>query len=207
MTRQVIEGVIAAAIVALAGWVLVESEKISSEIDDVKKENLRIASELDELRGTLNRTLELARGPAGKQGPPGPPGPQGPKGPKGDTGTGGPMGEPGDPGDPGKFRASSPSTSVEGVWNSEWGKLRLEQNNENVSGAYNARNGELVGQLESNTLSGIWTQNTSDKRCATAKRGRYHWGRFEVQFFSGSRFSGKWGYCNAAMIKTWSGER
>ncbi len=104
------------------------------------------------------------------------------------------------------FAISTDSPAIEGVWSSSEGDIRFQQQGNRVAGRYPTDNGEIVGTLHSDTLSGYWIEDHSGERCATPKNGRYYWGKLELRF-SGTSFSGKWGYCNGALTGNWGGNR
>lgn len=96
--------------------------------------------------------------------------------------------------------------NVAGRYDSSEGKMTLQQSGDRVQGRYGNDNGELTGILFDSTLDGFWIENSSSRRCSTPKNGRYYWGRVKLEF-SGSGFSGKWGYCEEPLNSTWSGTR
>jgi hypothetical protein len=98
--------------------------------------------------------------------------------------------------------------SVSGKWRSSEGEVTLTQSGRAVQGGYNNDGGEIVGEMNGNVLEGYWIENSSGERCATAKNGRYYWGRIRWTFESG-KFVGNWSYCDKPVAGGggWSGER
>jgi hypothetical protein len=97
--------------------------------------------------------------------------------------------------------------SVAGLWDSSEGPLTLAQQGNTVSGSHNkAENGEVAGTLTGNVFDGFWIEDKSDQRCATARNGRYFWGRIRLTF-TGDVFEGKWGYCDGDFRGPWTGTR
>lgn len=101
---------------------------------------------------------------------------------------------------------ASPPVRVAGKWRSTEGELTLTQKERAVSGSYPKDRGEIVAEMTGNVLEGYWIEDAANKRCATAKKGRFYWGRIKW-IFSGDRFSGGWGYCEEAPVHPWTGER
>jgi hypothetical protein len=97
---------------------------------------------------------------------------------------------------------------VSGLWDSNLeGPLTLVQEGSTVTGTHNtAENGEVVGILSGNVLDGFWIEDMSAQRCATARNGRFYWGRIQMTF-NGDRFDGKWGYCDGDLTGTFQGSR
>jgi len=101
---------------------------------------------------------------------------------------------------------SSSDLNIEGTWSSSEGEIRFRQHGSRVNGRYAKDNGEIVGNLSNSTLRGYWIEDSSNRRCGTAKNGRYYWGALELQF-DGDRFTGHWGYCGDAPTQSWTGQR
>lgn len=95
--------------------------------------------------------------------------------------------------------------SIAGVWNSSEGVITFRQQGNRVAGRYPNDNGEIVGSINSSLLSGYWIEDNSAQRCATAKNGRYYWGKVELRF-SGSTFTGMYGHCDGPLKSPWGGE-
>jgi tetratricopeptide (TPR) repeat protein len=102
--------------------------------------------------------------------------------------------------------AASPPASVSGKWRTSEGELTLTQNGRAISGSYPQDRGEIIAEMDGNVLEGYWIEDAANKRCATAKKGRFYWGRIKW-IFTGDRFSGSWGYCEEAPVRPWTGER
>ena len=96
--------------------------------------------------------------------------------------------------------------TVTGTYSSTEGAVTLHQSGDRVTGSYTNDNGELTGLMFGNIFEGFWIEDGSDRRCATPKNGRYHWGRATLTFDSNG-FSGVWGHCNDAPSRPWSGSR
>ena len=104
---------------------------------------------------------------------------------------------------------SQPGTaSIAGKWRSSEGEVTLTQSGRAVKGGYANDGGEIVGEMNGNVLEGYWIENGSNERCASAKNGRYHWGRIRWTFEAG-KFTGTWSYCDKPVASGggWSGER
>ncbi|MFH1566417.1 MAG: hypothetical protein ABIL09_00340 [Gemmatimonadota bacterium] len=108
--------------------------------------------------------------------------------------------------DPG---ARATRARVDGTYQSSWGQLVLQQKGDQVSGQYGSENGEITGQLSGTEVEGYWIEDESNTRCQEARRGRYYWGRVQLQFapdFAG--FQGSWGYCDGNLDRSdWTGTR
>jgi surface antigen len=77
-----------------------------------------------------------------------------------------------------------------------------------VVAPYKGESGTLKGELKGAVLTGYWTEPGSSVRCQTARDGGNHWGRFSFTFNPESNlFDGKWGYCDDAPARGWSGHR
>lgn len=95
---------------------------------------------------------------------------------------------------------------IEGVWSSSEGDITFRQRGSKVTGRYTQDNGEIIGNMRGSKLDAYWIENHSDRRCSTAKNGRYFWGKLQLHF-EGDRFSGKWGYCEDKPSRQWNGQR
>ena len=100
---------------------------------------------------------------------------------------------------------------VAGLWDTNLDRphdpLTLAQEGNTVTGRYNAaENGQMIGTLSGNALDGFWIEDKSDQKCATARNGRYFWGRIQITF-NGDTFEGKWGYCDSDPRSRWQGTR
>ncbi|TXT20228.1 MAG: Dipeptide transport system permease protein DppC, partial [bacterium] len=99
-------------------------------------------------------------------------------------------------------------SAIAGKWRTSEGELTLVQSGRSVQGSYTSDGGEIVGEVSGNVLEGWWIENGSSERCATAKNGRYYWGRIRWTF-EGGRFTGNWSYCDKPVAGSggWNGER
>ncbi|MGE3549931.1 MAG: hypothetical protein AB7I29_08555, partial [Geobacter sp.] len=102
--------------------------------------------------------------------------------------------------------ALAQAVTVTGTYNSTEGAMTLRQQGDRITGSYGNDNGELTGVLYDRTMDGFWIEDSSARRCSTAKNGRYYWGRISIEF-TDSGFSGQWGYCNDALTSAWNGTR
>lgn len=100
----------------------------------------------------------------------------------------------------------SDELNIVGVWSTTEGEINFRQQGNRVNGRYSKDNGEVVGSISNRMLRGYWIEDNSNRRCSSAKNGRYYWGVVEFQF-EGDRFNGRWGYCNDAPTSSWSGQR
>ncbi len=98
----------------------------------------------------------------------------------------------------------SMGANVAGNYSSTEGNLTLHQNSDRVHGNYSKDNGELTGLMFGNIFEGFWIEDGSDRRCATPKNSRYHWGRVTFEF-NQNGFVGRWGYCDDKPSRSWSG--
>lgn len=97
--------------------------------------------------------------------------------------------------------------SIEGLWKTSQGETRFRQTGNQITGSYLPQeHGEITGNLNGNVMSGYWIEDSSSRKCAFQKNGRYHWGRIQL-VFEGNRFSGKWGYCDSDLTTSWTGSR
>ncbi len=98
---------------------------------------------------------------------------------------------------------------IAGKWKTSEGELTLNQSGNQISGSYSNDGGEIVGAMNGNVLEGYWIENGSSERCASAKNGRYHWGRIRWTF-DGNKLAGVWSYCDKPLPAggaNWTGER
>jgi len=95
---------------------------------------------------------------------------------------------------------------VSGSYSSTEGAVSLQQNGDRIIGRYTNDNGELTGLMFGAIFEGFWIEDNSDRRCATPKNGRYHWGRATLTF-DGSGFKGAWGHCDDKPARSWNGSR
>lgn len=102
--------------------------------------------------------------------------------------------------------STGPAYNVAGRWRTSEGEMTLTQQGGSVRGNYTNDGGEVVGQMSGNVLEGFWIENGSSERCATAKNGRFHWGRIRY-VFEGGKFTGQWSYCDKPLSGAWTGER
>ncbi|MDD2500581.1 MAG: hypothetical protein PHN92_07160 [Geobacter sp.] len=100
----------------------------------------------------------------------------------------------------------SQAFNVSGSYSSTEGAVTLHQSEDRVTGSYTNDNGELTGLMFNNIFEGFWIEDGSDRRCATPKNGRYHWGRVTLSF-DGNGFSGVWGHCDDKPARSWTGSR
>lgn len=96
--------------------------------------------------------------------------------------------------------------NIGGSYKTSEGNMTLRQNDDRVTGKYTNDNGEITGTLYDATLDGFWIEDHSDRRCSSAKNGRYYWGRISFEF-NNNGFSGTWGYCNDSPSRAWTGTR
>ncbi len=101
---------------------------------------------------------------------------------------------------------SPPETDIGGKWRTSFGLMDLSQNGTNITGYYSNPSQQLEGSLSGNTLSGYWTKTNTGRRCTTAYKGNFYWGRIRF-VFDGSTFSGGWGHCGDDPTKQWTGNR
>lgn len=99
------------------------------------------------------------------------------------------------------------SQDISGLWKSSIAPITFQQSGNRVSGKYSSDGGEIVGIINNNLLVGYWIENSSARKCSSAKNGRYHWGKIEFKF-TGNSFTGKWGYCDGPPTEgSWNGSR
>lgn len=111
--------------------------------------------------------------------------------------------------DAGDHAGKPAGSNIAGTWRTSEGELTLTQRGRSVNGSYNSDGGQIVGEMNGNVLEGYWIENNSGERCATARNGRYHWGKVRWTF-EGSKFSGAWSYCDKPLPASgshWTGER
>ena len=96
---------------------------------------------------------------------------------------------------------------IAGKWRNSDSTMTLDQSGRSVTGRYTNDGGEIVGEMNGNVLEGYWIENGANERCATARNGRYYWGRIRWTF-TGDKFTGAWGYCDKPPTSgDWNGER
>ncbi|MDR3525638.1 MAG: hypothetical protein P4L57_00045 [Rhizomicrobium sp.] len=97
-----------------------------------------------------------------------------------------------------------------GRWDTNQGVLRIDQDAYHVRGDYDFKGGRIVGEVEDNTLSGIWAQNYSDRRCFEERLGSHFWGRYRLHLaHDDEEFHGHWSYCDEGPRSggDWDGKR
>lgn len=103
---------------------------------------------------------------------------------------------------------SGPSTSIiDGVWSTtEAGDVTFRQTGNQLAGRYVMDNGEITGTFNGKTFDGFWIEDMAGVKCGYPRNGRFYWGkfRFDVQ---GNHFTGKWGYCDESLSKSWDGTK
>lgn len=104
--------------------------------------------------------------------------------------------------------STGPTAQISGTWKTNIAELSVKQSGSQISGTYKDDGGEIVGTLDGKVLEGYWIENSSIERCATAKNGRYFWGRIRWTF-NGDKFAGAWSYCDKPIPSSsnWIGER
>ena len=97
---------------------------------------------------------------------------------------------------------------VSGEWNTDYSRMTIRQSGDYIEGKYTASdNGEIFGKLDGNRFDGFWIEDKSSEKCTEALRGRYYWGKLQIDFTS-DRFIGRWNYCkNTILNKSWNGSR
>lgn len=74
--------------------------------------------------------------------------------------------------------------------------------------AYKSEGGTVAGELKDSTLVGHWHEPHSSMKCASKRAGTFYWGRVEFAFNPAvDAYEGKWGYCDEAPQRGWSGKR
>jgi hypothetical protein len=96
--------------------------------------------------------------------------------------------------------------SISGVWDSSEGEITFKQSGSRISASYKQDGGAIEGRIANNILTGYWSEESSNRRCNTARNGRYHWGSLRF-VFDGSTFKGAWGYCDDAPTTVWTGNQ
>ena len=104
--------------------------------------------------------------------------------------------------------AAQDAADFSGRWSTDYGLMHLRQRDDDVRGRYDFNGGRLRGQVEDRDLSGVWVQDTSDRRCDEERMGSPYWGRVEFHMSRDrDRFWGRWGYCNENPSRSWNGRR
>lgn len=70
-------------------------------------------------------------------------------------------------------------------------------------------NGAITHNLDKHTMivNAFWVENKSNKECATLKDGSKYWGQLRLEFTSASAFVGRWGYCDDAPDRSFTGAK
>jgi hypothetical protein len=108
------------------------------------------------------------------------------------------------------FSAPAAAQHFGGRWDTNQGVLRIDQDGYHVRGDYDFKGGRIVGEVEGNTLSGLWAQNYSDRRCSEERLGSYFWGRYRLHLTDDEQdFHGHWTYCDEGPRSggDWTGRR
>ena len=98
---------------------------------------------------------------------------------------------------------------VGGRWSSTFGVIHFPNSSGgDLRASYTSGGGRIIGKLNGRRLTGIWVQNSSGRRCNTARDGSYHWGRMEFTFNQKlNEFNGVWGYCEDRPAAAWAGKK
>ncbi|HUO97559.1 MAG TPA: hypothetical protein VMU01_02770 [Rhizomicrobium sp.] len=67
-----------------------------------------------------------------------------------------------------------------GTWDSNRGRMHLEQQGAQVRGDYERNGGHLEGDVDGRTLTGIWVQEDSERRCSEKRMDTHYWGHFRI---------------------------
>lgn len=89
-------------------------------------------------------------------------------------------------------------------WNLDGTRLTTNIVGSTMSGNYVEDNGRISGTLSGNVFDGYWAEDSSGQRCTSQRLGTFYWGRTRWEFHA-SGFQGRWGYCEAAPITSWTG--
>lgn len=108
------------------------------------------------------------------------------------------------------FPKTNNTGDVTGVWETNWGTLRIYKYEDIIAGWYTEDYGEISGKLvDDHTISAVWAENDSNRKCENDLYGRHHIGKVIFKFNDDfSSFTTKWGYCSDEPTNTdWSGKR
>lgn len=86
----------------------------------------------------------------------------------------------------------------------DYGTFTFTHRASGVLARYPSDNGRIVGRVSGGRIDGYWVEKASAQRCKTQRDGSFYWGRF-VATMTGTGFSGKWSYCEAAPDRNWNG--
>lgn len=101
---------------------------------------------------------------------------------------------------------AQPDYWIAGIWKTSEGRMVIKHSHPDVSGEYAQDGGRIIGTLDGQVLTGFWIENGSGVTCDTARDGSVHWGRIVFTFDEAfASFAGKWGYCDQAPTRNWTG--
>jgi hypothetical protein len=106
--------------------------------------------------------------------------------------------------------AAQAEENYAGAWRTNNGDMRLDQDGDRVTGSYDLKGGRVRGHVDGESLSGIWAQDTADRRCRETRMGTHYWGHFRFDLNDeADHFDGSWSYCDESFGSggTWSGDR
>ncbi|MBT8494082.1 MAG: hypothetical protein KJO07_13590 [Deltaproteobacteria bacterium] len=87
-----------------------------------------------------------------------------------------------------------------------WGTMTFNGRSAGTIATYTTDKGRIVGTARGTTVRGYWVETHSARRCKSRKDGSYYWGRADFQI-RGDKLTGKWGYCDNAPSRSWTGTR
>ena len=107
---------------------------------------------------------------------------------------------------------------IAGKWDTTYGQLDFKITDvkdkdgavigKTASAPYKSEGGTVSGELKGSTLVGYWHEPYSSMKCSSKRAGTFYWGRVEFAFNPAvDAYEGKWGYCDEAPERGWSGKR
>ncbi len=89
----------------------------------------------------------------------------------------------------------SAGKGLRGSWTTEFGDTMIIEQDNPFKARFNLKDGRIVGELKDGTMNGLWIQSSSKSKCTEEREGSFYWGKISL-VFSGSTYTGTWGYCD-----------
>jgi len=107
---------------------------------------------------------------------------------------------------------------ITGAWDTTFGPLNFTLKDikddagavigKSATAPYKEEGGTVSGELQGSTLVGYWHEPYSSVKCTTKRANTFYWGKVEFVFNAAvNEYAGKWGYCEEAPERGWSGRR
>jgi len=96
-----------------------------------------------------------------------------------------------------------------GDWQTDLGRMQIQDlGAPDFTARFSKHHGRVFGRLRGLRMSGNWTQERGEQRCAEPYGGSYYWGSVVLDFDPGfTSFHGARGFCGSQLVETWNGSR